>query len=217
MIKKYVNKEFSKQYMINLRDKLRMSSEIIPKNNPFKVFDNFNDKQLKVVILGQDPYAGGVFEGGVYKDYYNGTAFGTDCKSTPYSLRVLLQAFRASGGGTSANNDLILLLNQGVLPINTLWSVARGRPMSHEFREWYGFTSNLLKFISSNYSNIVFILLGNVAATQEYSIIGDNLILKEKHPASHGRGGFDFIKTQVFNQANLYLKYHKKKEVKWAV
>jgi len=163
--------------------------------------------QIKVVILGQDPYHGA--------GQANGLAF--SCLKTPLppSLKNIFKAVEMQCGDVDGDNgDLTRWATQGVLLWNVYLSVQQGTPLSHAFEEYEQLTKALITYISTHQKHVVFMLWGKFAQSFETYIQGQHLILKTVHPSplSVYRG---FYEASVFLKANEYLLKHHRKEIDW--
>ncbi len=210
IIKQEKNKEYYKKLEINLEMEYKTKNIFPKKENIFQAFELTQLENLKVVILGQDPY---------HKvGQAQGLAFSTPSKiKNPPSMRNILKEIEDEYGAVSLCNDgdLTPWAKQGVLLINAILTVQEATPKSHEKIGWQIFTDNIIKYISSNCNNIVFLLWGAPAIKKS------KLIDKTKHhilttvhpsPLSAYRGFFGcnhFIKT------NTILEKLEKKPIIW--
>ena len=208
-----LEKEFSKNYFqkINIELKNCSSKDLLcPKiENVFKAFEKTNFTDLKIVILGQDPYHG--------RNQANGLAFAVNENyKTPPSLRNIFTEIKNDlNYNPITEKNLEFWANQGVLLLNSSLTVRLGIANSHKSLEWDLFTNNILKEISLLKNKMVFILWGNYAQKKEVLIdIKKHLILKAPHPSplSAYRG---FFGCRHFSKANEFLKLNHLKEIIW--
>jgi uracil-DNA glycosylase len=178
------------------------------KKDIFKAFELCSKKEIKVVILGQDPYHG--------KGQAHGLSFSVpkDIK-TPPSLRNIHKAiFKNEYSKQLISNDLTTWAKQGVLLLNTILTVEEKKPNSHKSKGWEDFTDSIIKDVSS-IGGIVFILWG-AQAIKKSALIDNkkNLVLSGVHPSplSAYRGFFD---SDHFGEANKYLLLNNKDLIKW--
>ena len=206
-------KEFSKNYFqkINIDVKNCSSKNLLcPKiENIFKAFEKTNFTDLKIVILGQDPYHG--------RNQANGLAFAVNENyKTPPSLRNIFTEIKNDlNYNPLTKKNLESWANQGVLLLNSSLSVRVGIANSHRNLGWDLFTNNILKEISLLKNKVVFILWGNYAQKKEVLIdFKKHLILKAPHPSplSAYRG---FFGCKHFSMANEFLKSNNLKEIIW--
>ena len=206
-------KEFSKKYFQKINSEVNNCSSnklLCPKKeNIFKAFEKTNFTDLKIVILGQDPYHG--------NDQANGLAFAVnENQKTPPSLRNIFKEIKNDlNHHTQTKKNLEFWANQGVLLLNSSLTVKLGTANSHSNLGWDLFTNNILKEISLLKNKVVFILWGNYAQKKEILIdFKKHLILKAPHPSplSAYRG---FFGCKHFSKANEFLKSNHLKEIIW--
>jgi len=211
----FLNNELQKNYFLELQRFIELEYEtktIFPKyKNLFRAFNLLAPEDVKVVILGQDPYHG--------INQANGLAFSVSSKvNIPPSLKNIFKELHDDIICTIPNNgNLTSWANNGVLLINSVLSVEESKPNSHKNRGWEIFTDSVIKQLSSEFDNLVFILWGNPSQKKESLIdTQKHLILKAPHPSplSSYRG---FFGSKPFSQSNSYLKQHGKKEIDWCL
>lgn len=209
----FLMSELEKQYfkeLNNFINKEQNNYRIYPnENNIFNAFNMTPFENIKVVILGQDPYHG--------KDQAHGMAFSVqDNISFPPSLRNILQEYSTDlGYEIPKSGNLIKWAKEGVFLLNTVLTVREGEANSHKNHGWETFTDAVISMISKEKENIVFILWGKPAQTK-IKIIDEkkHLIIKASHPSplSSYRG---FFGSCPFSKTNSYLKEHQIKEIDW--
>lgn len=166
-------------------------------------------EEVRVVILGQDPYHG--------ENQAQGLAFSVpDDQKLPPSLRNIFKELSDDLGIPSPKKgDLTSWAKQGVLLLNTVLTVEAGKAGSHHNRGWEAFTDEVLKAVNRERNNVVFILWGS-PAQKKASLIDEsrNLILRSAHPSplSSYRG---FFGSKPFSKTNEYLRSHGLKEIRW--
>ena len=206
-------KEFSKKYFQKINSEVNNCSSnklLCPKKeNIFKAFEKTNFTDLKIVILGQDPYQG--------NDQANGLAFAVnENQKTPPSLRNIFKEIKNDlNRHPQTKKNLEFWAKQGVLLLNSSLTVKLGTANSHSNLGWDLFTNNILKEISLLKNKVVFILWGNSAQKKEILIdFKKHLILKAPHPSplSAYRG---FFGCKHFSKANEFLKSNHLKEIIW--
>lgn len=183
--------------------------------NPFK-YCSF--EELKVVIIGQDPYPW-LFKSPNEMTVADGLAFscGYTMKKQP-SLENIQEAI----GRTVYNDpeyllspDLKIWADQGVLLLNSALTTQLNKPGTHQ-EIWAPFINNILDILWHNKKGLVYILLGKVAQQFEELIDEDNnLILKASHPASASYNKTIWDCNDVFNKANNYIASRNKSEIQW--
>ncbi len=210
IIKTEQQKDYYKLLQKQLDKRYKDTIVFPPKEKIFNAFDLTPFENLKVVILGQDPYHG--------FGQAQGLAFSTPTNiKNPPSMRNILKEINNEFSTISKceNGDLTPWAKQGVLLINAILTVEESKPKSHHKIGWEIFTDNIIKYISQNCENIVFLLWG-APAIKKQKIIDEKKhhILTAVHPSplSAYRGFFGcnhFIKT------NKILKDLKKEPINW--
>lgn len=209
-----ISVEKQKDYYKKLKEEINKRYETTtvfpPKGKIFNAFTKTPIDNLKVVILGQDPYHG--------FGQAQGFSFSTpsDIKNPPSMLNILKEIESDLGRASNClDGDLTPWAKDGVLLLNTILTVEEGKPKSHHKLGWEIFTDNIIKYISQNCKGIVFILWGTP------SIAKEKLIDKSKHhiltaphpsPLSSYRG---FFGCKHFSKTNEILKSLGKKEINW--
>jgi uracil-DNA glycosylase len=208
--------EFEKPYFTELIQKVRAAyqekpQQIFPKGAQiFRAFDTCPFHQVKVVILGQDPYP--------TKGHAHGLCFSVepDVRPLPKSLNNIFKELQADLGlPFPENGNLIAWAQQGVLLLNSILTVEEGIPDSHKNFGWEIFTDAVIAQINAQKNNVVFILWGAKAA-QKASFIDNSkhLILKSVHPSplSAHRG---FFGCRHFSKTNAFLRMTQQQELQW--
>jgi uracil-DNA glycosylase len=211
--KSLLSEEFEKPYFKELtafvRDEYR-NQTIYPKGlDIFKAFDRCDFCDVKVVIIGQDPYHGPGQANGLCFSVGEGMRF-------PPSLMNIFKEIRDDlGKPVPTSGDLERWARQGVLLLNATLTVKANSPGSHQNRGWEIFTDAVIKKISDEKEGIVFLLWG-AYAQKKGEIIDRNkhLVLMSAHPSpfSADRG---FFGCKHFSKANAYLKSKGKEEIDW--
>lgn len=205
-----LEKEYSKEYYKNLSKKintLRKTKTIYPKEEDvFNAFKYTKLKDLKVIILGQDPYHG--------ENQAHGLAFSTLDNKTPKSLINIKKELKDDlNVNITNNNNLTNWAKQGVLLLNTVLTVEKGKPNSHKNIGWEIFTLNVLLEISKLNRPLVFILWGNHAISYEKYITNKNhLVIKSSHPSPFS-ARISFFGSKPFSKTNNFLIKNKIKPI----
>ncbi len=192
-------------------DKRYETTTVFPeKENIYKAFSLTKFDDLKVVILGQDPYHG--------LGQAQGLAFSTpsNIKNPPSMVNILKEINDDLGKKSICEDgDLTPWAQQGVLLLNTILTVEEAKAKSHHKLGWEIFTDNIIKFISDNKENVIFILWGSPAFSKS-KLINEKKhhILTSAHPSplSSYRG---FFGCKHFSKTNEILKSLKKDEINW--
>ena len=207
--------EFTKNYFTDLRNKVRMeynSNVIYPP--PTKIFNAFNltpFNKVKVVVVGQDPYHGENQAHGLSFSVENGIKIPPSLNNIFKELKSDLKVSLPNSGNLSSWAE------QGVLMLNSVLTVRSGVANSHKNIGWEIFTENIINIISSELSNIVFILWGRQAQEKIKIIdIKKHLILKSAHPSPLSAYN-GFFGCKHFSKCNAYLKKWNKKEIDWSL
>ena len=175
----------------------------------FNAFDSCPLDDVRVVILGQDPYHGVGQAHGLCFSVNDGVAF------PPSLLNICKEMADDMGKPMPASGNLQYLANQGVLLLNATLTVRSGMAGSHQGKGWETFTDAVIKAISDSKQNVVFLLWGAYAGGKSKFIDATkHLILKAPHPSplSSYRG---FFGCKHFSQANTYLQQHGLPPIKW--
>ncbi|MEC7118424.1 MAG: uracil-DNA glycosylase [Pseudomonadota bacterium] len=178
----------------------------------FNAFERTPLEQVKVVILGQDPYHG--------PRQANGLAFSVQRSiPIPPSLRNIFHELSTDLGIKLANHgDLTRWADQGVLLLNSVLTVTAGQPTSHQGQGWERFTDAVIDVINQQTEKTVFILWGAYAQKKGQRIDTErHLVLKAAHPSplAANRGGF--FGCRVFSKTNQYLQQHGKQPIQWQI
>lgn len=211
--KSLLSEEFDKPYFKQLTEFVRKeykTQTIYPRGmDIFKAFDRCDFSDVKVVIIGQDPYHGPGQANGLCFSVSDGIRF-------PPSLMNIFKEIRTDlGKPIPVSGDLERWAGQGVLLLNATLTVKANSPGSHQNRGWETFTDAVIKKISDEKEGIVFLLWG-AYAQKKGEIIDRNkhLVLASAHPSpfSADRG---FFGCRHFSKANDYLKSKGKGEIDW--
>ena len=164
--------------------------------------------QVKVVILGQDPYHG-VGEA-------HGLSFSVhDDVKRPPSLNNIFKELYNDLGVVREKNDLTDWACQGVLLLNSVLTVVKDTPLSHKGKGWEVFTDNIIRYLNDREEPIVFILWGSYARSKKELITNKkHLILESAHPSplSASRG---FFGSRPFSKTNDFLVRNGISPIKW--
>jgi len=203
-----------KEYITNYRDIIntQINADTVddnvypPTELIFNAFNRFNTTELKVVLIGQDPY--------INKGEAMGLSFSVpeECKMPP-SLRNVFKELEAEYGEQRTNKNLSDWADQGVLLLNAALTVRKGESLSH-MKIWRDYTTDIIKHISTNYKNIVYILWGDFARRYSKLLdIDNNLVLEWSHPSPLCRK--PFVGNNHFSLCNEYLEKNNKKSINW--
>lgn len=165
--------------------------------------------KVRAVILGQDPYHG--------PGQAHGLCFSVNAGvPLPPSLENIFAELHADlGCPAPQSGDLSGWAEQGVLLLNTILTVQRGRPMSHAGIGWQTFTDRVIELLNAREKPIVFLLWGSPARAKKTLLTNPaHLILEAPHPSplSAGRG---FFGCRHFSKANAFLQAHGETPIDW--
>jgi len=182
-----------------------------PKEQIFRAFELVKPQDVKVVIIGQDPYHG--------EHQANGLAFSVlkGCKTPPSLRNIFVELVDDMACKNPTSPDLTHWAKEGVLLINSVLSVEMAKANSHQGKGWEEFTDFVIQKLSYEYEHIVFVLWGNPSQKKEKFIdASKHLILKAPHPSplSAYRG---FFGSKPFSKANEYLKENNRGEISWCL
>ncbi len=210
-----LEEEFQKDYYKKMR------SFLIEEYRGKTIFPDMNDifaalkmtpyEDVKVVILGQDPYHG--------KGQSHGLAFSVKKGvRIPPSLRNMYKELKTDLGLPIPNNGYLeKWAKQGVLLLNTSLTVREGEPNSHRKIGWEIFTDRIIELLNKRETPIIFILWGNNAKSKEKYITNKkHYIIKSFHPSplSASRG---FFGSKPFSQTNEFLESINEKKIDWKI
>lgn len=211
--KQALQAEFEKPYfarLVSFLHEQKASGEVIyPKGSDiFKAFELTPLQNVKVVLLGQDPY------------HNPGQAMGLSFSvpsgvPAPPSLKNIFKEIQSDLGlEMSGSPNLEPWARQGVLLLNAILSVRAGAPASHRNIGWETFTDAVISYLSATCEGIVFMLWGNFARSKAPLIDSSkHLILEAAHPSPLARGAFFGCKH--FSKANNFLTFTGKKPIDW--
>lgn len=182
-----------------------------PKDLIFAAFEHSSFDNLKVVIIGQDPYHG-VGEA-------NGLCFSVnDGIAIPPSLRNIFREINSDLDSIFIPNsgNLAHWANQGVLLLNATLTVRKDQPNSHKHLDWQIFTDTVIQKISEQKEQVVFLLWGSFAQKKGSKIDRNkHLVLTSGHPSPMSANQGKWFGNKHFSQTNTYLKSIQKTPIEW--
>ena len=201
-----LKEEYQKPYFIDLLDFIKKEYKektIYPKQNEvFNAFRYTDFSNVKVVILGQDPYHGPNQAEGL----------------KPPSLQNIFKELESDLGIPFPEaNSLKPWAKQGVLLLNAVLTVEEHKPTSHKDKGWETFTDDIIKIINKKEEPVVFILWGAYARAKKDLITNPkHLIIESAHPSPFSaRNGF--FGSRPFSKTNDFLRKNGIKEIDWRV
>ncbi len=208
-----LSEEFGKPYFVQLADFVRSeySTAMVypPGREIFSAFDHCPFGEVKVVIIGQDPYHG--------PGQANGLCFSVrDGVRMPPSLANIFKEIRNDlGKPVPDSGNLERWARQGVLLLNATLTVRAASPGSHQNRGWEAFTDAVIRKISAEKANVVFLLWGAYAQRKgEIIDRSKHHVLMAAHPSpfSADRG---FFGCKHFSKTNEFLRARGMEEINW--
>ncbi len=207
--------EYKKEYFINLKkfivDEYK-NKTIYPKMSEiFNAFMKTSYDNVKVVILGQDPYHG--------ENEAEGLSFSVKVgiQKPPSLINIFSELKDDLGFDPPNHGSLVSWAEQGVLLLNSTLTVVKDNPRSHAGKGWETFTDEVIKLINKKTTPVVFILWGSDARSKKSLITNKNhLIIESAHPSplSAYRG---FFGSKPFSKTNDFLIKNKIKPIDWKI
>ncbi len=202
------NSEYFQNLWLKVKQEYASGKCFPPKNQIFRALELTDFKDIKVVIIGQDPYHG---------DFQaNGLCFSvSDAVKAPPSLKNIFKELEDDLGIKKTTNELDSWAKQGVLLLNATLTVKAHSPNSHKDLGWEKFTDFIIKEISEKKENVVFVLWGAFAQKKEELIDSSkHFILKSVHPSPFSvyRG---FFGSRPFSKINDFLVSKNLKTINW--
>ncbi len=214
--KKRLEPEFSKEYMVNLRAFLmerKQTRAVIYPPGPriFNALNSTSFDQVRVVILGQDPYHG--------PGQAHGLCFSVPLGvPTPPSLLNIFKEIEQDLGIPAPDHGYLRhWAEQGVLLLNAVLTVERGQAGAHQGKGWEQFTDQVVRLLNAEREGLVFLLWGNYALKKGSVIDRDrHLVLTAPHPSplSASRG---FFGCHHFSRTNKWLEEHGMDPIDWSL
>ncbi|ELR68681.1 Uracil-DNA glycosylase, family 1 [Fulvivirga imtechensis AK7] len=211
--KDYLEEEFGKPYFSDLvkfvKEEYRQYTIYPPGPEIFSAFDHCNFEDVKVVIIGQDPYHGPGQANGLCFSVRDGV------RKPPSLLNIFKEIKNDLGKEIPESGNLERWAAQGVLLLNATLTVRANTAGSHQNKGWEGFTDAVIKKVSEEREGVVFLLWG-AYAQKKGAVIDRNkhLVLQSAHPSPFAadRG---FFGCKHFSKTNEYLRKLGKKEIDW--
>lgn len=208
VLKDEMQKEYFKKLGIFVKNEYKNKTIFPPYENIFDALRFTDYDNVKVVILGQDPYHGLGEAHGLSFSVHNGVKM-------PPSLLNIFKELKSDLGISRTSTDLTDWAKEGVLLLNSIMTVEADKPLSHKNKGWEIFTDNIIRYLNDRDKPIVFILWGNFARSKKVLITNPiHKIIESAHPSplSASRG---FFETKPFSKCNKYLKEFGVKEINW--
>ncbi len=214
--KKVLKSEFDQKYFTSLESFLNQeykANKIIYPDRAeiFNALNALDLDEVKVVIVGQDPYHGEGEAHGLSFSVKKGVKLPPSLRNIYIELENDLKISNLNSG------DLTRWAEQGVLLLNTVLTVEKDEPHSHRNQGWENFTDKIISIVSEQNSHVVFILWGK-PAQQKVKLLDTtkHFVIENVHPSplSSHRG---FFGSKPFSKANAWLVKHKRTPVNWSL
>ena len=210
-----LNEEYKKEYFINTIKYINKAYKerpiFPPKNYILRALSLTDYDDVKVVILGQDPYHGVGEANGLAFSVNNGVKL-------PPSLQNIYKELHSDLGIEIPNTgDLTCWAKEGVLLLNSVLTVEKDRPASHKNLGWEKFTDAIISKVNEKETPVVFILWGNFAKSKKFLITNKkNLVIESSHPSPFSCS-YGFFGSRPFSRTNDFLKKNNLKEIDFHV
>lgn len=208
ILKNELKQDYFKRLGIFVKQEYQHKRVFPPYENIFDALRFTDYDEVKVVILGQDPYHGLGEAHGLSFSVRKGVKM-------PPSLRNIFKELENDLGIKRTDTDLTDWAKQGVLLLNSIMTVQKDRPLSHKDKGWEIFTDNIIKYLNNREKPIIFILWGSFARSKKALITNkSHIIIESPHPSplSASRG---FFSSKPFSKTNYYLQKLNQEPIKW--
>ena len=205
------HKEYFKKIVIFINKEYKEKEIFPPKPRILRALSLTDYDDVKVVILGQDPYHG-VGEA-------NGLAFAVSngVKLPPSLKNIYKELYDDMGIPVSNVGNLECWAKEGVLLLNAVLTVEKDKPASHKNLGWENFTDAIIKKLNEKDTPVVFILWGNFARSKKSFITNPkHLVIESTHPSPFS-ANYGFFGSKPFSKTNKFLRENNIKEIDWKV
>lgn len=206
-----IKKPYFSNLLVNVDNEYAEHICFPPKELIFSAFQYCNFDELKVVIIGQDPYHG--------DGEANGLCFSVnDSVKIPPSLRNIFREVNSDLDSLflPTSGNLERWAKQGVLLLNATLTVQKDKPNSHKHLNWNKFTDAVIQEISDKKEHVVFLLWGNFAHKKGVKIDRTkHLVLESGHPSPMSANQGKWFGNKHFSKTNMYFKSYGIEEINW--
>ena len=208
VLKEEYEKNYFKNIAMFINKEYKEKIVYPPKRDILRALKLTDYNDVKVVILGQDPYHG--------ENEANGLSFSVnEGIKLPPSLKNIYKELYDDLGITKTTGDLTSWANQGVLLLNSVLTVLKDTPTSHSKIGWQEYTDAIIKKVNEREKPIVFILWGNYARSKKNLITNKrHYIIESPHPSPFSANS-GFFGSRPFSKTNEFLKKNNIKEIEW--
>ena len=208
VLKEEYEKNYFKNIAMFINKEYKEKIVYPPKRDILRALKLTDYNDVKVVILGQDPYHG--------ENEANGLSFSVnEGIKLPPSLKNIYKELYDDLGITKTTGDLTSWANQGVLLLNSVLTVLKDTPTSHSKIGWQEYTDAIIRKLNEREKTIVFILWGNYARSKKNLITNKrHYIIESPHPSPFSANS-GFFGSRPFSKTNEFLKRNNIKEIEW--
>lgn len=203
-----MKKEYFKKLGIFVKSEYRTKTIFPPYQNIFDALRFTDYDEVKVVILGQDPYHGLGEAHGLSFSVHNNVR-------KPPSLQNIFKELESDIGIKREESDLTDWAKQGVLLLNSIMTVEKDKPLSHKNRGWENFTDSIIRSLNEREKPVIFVLWGSFARSKKELITNKrHPIIECVHPSplSANRG---FFGSKPFSKINYFLEKNGIEKINW--
>lgn len=211
ILKDEYQKDYFKNIAMFINKEYREKTIFPPKSNILRAFKLTDYDNVKVVILGQDPYHG--------INEANGLAFSVSkgVRLPPSLQNIYKELYNDLGITISTNGDLEKWAREGVLLLNSVFTVEKDKPASHKNIGWEQFSDEVIKKVNEKTTPVVFILWGNFAKSKAKYITNPiHLVITSPHPSPFSAYS-GFFGSKPFSRTNEFLRKNNMKEIDWKI
>ena len=208
VLKEEYEKNYFKNIAMFINKEYKEKIVYPPKRDILRALKLTDYNDVKVVILGQDPYHG--------ENEANGLSFSVnEGIKLPPSLKNIYKELYDDLGITKTTGDLTSWANQGVLLLNSVLTVLKDTPTSHSKIGWQEYTDAIIRKLNEREKTIVFIRWGNYARSKKNLITNKrHYIIESPHPSPFSANS-GFFGSRPFSKTNEFLKKNNIKEIEW--